>query len=231
MTRALPVVALVAALGGTAFAATAVGGRDVRDGSLTGADLRRATLGSADVRDGSLRAADVQPTALPRAAAGAPGPAGVRGAVGPAGPRGERGAATPGPAGAAPIVAAADDETLVPRPLAAEAEVMAGGRLVLTVPSRVFVRATAELAHDDTADLNVAGCHVVFGSQAVTRDLRRTLDAGPGRQTLTVTGAGGFDPGRYSWRLRCSASTGSPSLTSATVSVLAVALEDGNDQT
>ncbi|HET8952461.1 MAG TPA: type VI secretion system tube protein Hcp [Solirubrobacteraceae bacterium] len=70
-------------LGGSAYAATAITGSDVRNGSLTGAD----------VRDHSLRARDFRAGELPRGPEGAPGPAGPKGNPGPAGPQGEPGAA------------------------------------------------------------------------------------------------------------------------------------------
>ena len=74
-------------LGGSAYAATAITGSDVRNGSLT----------SADVRDHSLRARDFKAGELPRGPKGDPEPARQRpakGDSGPAGPQGE-----PGPAG------------------------------------------------------------------------------------------------------------------------------------
>jgi type VI protein secretion system component Hcp len=66
-------------LGGSAYAATAITGRDVRNGSLT----------SADVRDHSLRSRDFKTGELPRGRQGDPGPAGLKGDPGPAGPQGE----------------------------------------------------------------------------------------------------------------------------------------------
>lgn len=97
-STALSAIALCAALGtGGAYAATTIGGGDVRDGSLTGRDVRDRSLGGADVKDRSLRAADFaagQLPAGPRGPAGnpgAPGAPGPAGAAGPAGPKGEPG--------------------------------------------------------------------------------------------------------------------------------------------
>jgi len=70
-------------LGGSAYAATAITGSDVRNGSLTGSD----------VRDHSLRARDFRAGELPRGPEGARGPAGPKGDQGPGGPQGEPGAA------------------------------------------------------------------------------------------------------------------------------------------
>ena len=74
-------------LGGSAYAAAAITGSDVRNGSLTGAD----------VRDHSLRARDFKAGELPRGVKGDPGPAGPKGDSGPAGPAGPAG--EPGLAG------------------------------------------------------------------------------------------------------------------------------------
>ena len=70
-------------LGGSAYAATAITGNEVRNGSLTGADIR----------DHSLRARDFKAGQLPRGPKGEPGPAGLKGDPGPAGAAGQAGAA------------------------------------------------------------------------------------------------------------------------------------------
>jgi type VI protein secretion system component Hcp len=71
-------ICLFMLLGGSAYAAASITGRDVRNGSLT----------SADVKDHSLLARDFKAGQLPRGAKGDPGPAGPRGDAGPAGPAG-----------------------------------------------------------------------------------------------------------------------------------------------
>jgi hypothetical protein len=72
-------VALFVALGGSAFAAAKITGKDIKDGSIT----------AADIKNGSLLRADFKPGQLGR---GAPGPAGVSGAAGPSGAPGAPGA-------------------------------------------------------------------------------------------------------------------------------------------
>jgi type VI protein secretion system component Hcp len=62
-------VCLFIVLGGSAYAATSITGKDVKNGSLTGAD----------VKDHSLRAKDFKPGELPRGPAGAAGAAGAAG--------------------------------------------------------------------------------------------------------------------------------------------------------
>jgi hypothetical protein len=103
------VTALVAALGGTSYAAAqlaknSVGSPQIRNGqvktsdlgkgSVTAAKLKGNAVSGAKVKDGTLTAADFQGGQLPAGPAGAPGPAGP---AGPAGPKGDTGAA--GPAG------------------------------------------------------------------------------------------------------------------------------------
>ena len=87
-------LALFAAIGGTAYAATAVTGADIRDRSLTGADVRPASLGS-DV----LRASAHTSRRGRRGPRGVRGPNGWRGAGGPNGAAGAPG--LPGAAGKA----------------------------------------------------------------------------------------------------------------------------------
>ena len=55
-------VALTAALGGTAYAAVVVTGQNVRNGSLTGADVRSNSLSGSDVRD--VRGGDIRDGSL-----------------------------------------------------------------------------------------------------------------------------------------------------------------------
>lgn len=50
---AVAFVALLVALGGTAYAASVVTGKNVRNGSLTGADIKDGSLGRTDVRAGA----------------------------------------------------------------------------------------------------------------------------------------------------------------------------------
>src|SRR5438128_360693 len=81
-------VALMAALGGTAIARTLVTGKDIANDAIT----------SRHVKDGSLTSADLSPrmrAAMSRRAsqptAGPQGPAGPKGPQGPAGPQGPKG--------------------------------------------------------------------------------------------------------------------------------------------
>jgi hypothetical protein len=91
-------LALFAALGGGAYAAT-----KLPQNSVGAAQLRKGAVNSAKIRDHSISARDLAPGVLPaRATAGSDGPAGATGAVGPAGaqgPKGDKGDA--GVAGAA----------------------------------------------------------------------------------------------------------------------------------
>jgi hypothetical protein len=96
MPRSSTVIAFVAlfvALGGSAFAAAKLTGKDVRDGTLTGADVRNGSLSGADLRRGSIPADRLKglPTAQRAATPGPQGPAGPQGAAGATGPQGPAG--------------------------------------------------------------------------------------------------------------------------------------------
>jgi hypothetical protein len=88
-------------LGGTAYAAATITGKQVKNNSLTGADIRNGTLGAADLRRGLLEASAPQ--------AGAPGKQGPAGPRGPQGAKGAPGAAGPG---AVPISFSRDEGPL-----------------------------------------------------------------------------------------------------------------------
>jgi hypothetical protein len=93
------VVALLVALGGTAYASGVLPANSV--GTL---QLRANAVVSSKVKDGSLVAADFRPGSLPRGEAGPQGPAGAPGPAGPAGPQGAAGAGGGrGPAGFAAL--------------------------------------------------------------------------------------------------------------------------------
>ena len=80
-------LALFIALGGTAYAAVTVTGKNVKNGSLTGADVKNNSLTGSDVK--GLGPADFTAGVLP---AGAQGPAGAKGDTGAAGANGTNGA-------------------------------------------------------------------------------------------------------------------------------------------
>ena len=93
-------LALVTALGGTAYAGAtlatnSVGSGQLKRGAVANSDIRNNAVTSAKVRNGTLLAGDFRPGQLP---AGAAGPAGPRGLTGPQGPAGAQG--TPGTPGA-----------------------------------------------------------------------------------------------------------------------------------
>lgn len=90
-------LALFAALGGSSYAAIAVTGAQVRDGSLTGRDVRNSSLSGKDVRNQSLLAQDFKAGQLPAGPQGPKGDTGDRGPQGLTGEPGEPGA--PGVAG------------------------------------------------------------------------------------------------------------------------------------
>jgi len=99
---AVAYLALFAALGGSAYAAVTVTGKNIKDGTVTGRDVKNASLGK-----NKLSATAVSSLTGQRGPAGPQGPKGDSGEPGPAGPtgttgpKGETGPAGPqGPPGA-----------------------------------------------------------------------------------------------------------------------------------
>lgn len=97
-------LALVVAMGGSAYASIVVRGSNVVNGTLTGLDVRDGSLTGADLKAGSLTARALSSTtrAALRGEPGSRGDAGPIGPTGAVGPSGAAGAAGPtGPAGPA----------------------------------------------------------------------------------------------------------------------------------
>ena len=85
-TTAVAYVALFAALGGSAYAAVTVTGKQIKDGTVTGNDVKNRSLGAGELSASALGSL-----------AGERGPAGPQGAPGPKGDPGKPGASGRGP--------------------------------------------------------------------------------------------------------------------------------------
>jgi hypothetical protein len=124
-TTAVAYLALFVALGGSAYAAVLVTGKNIKDASVTGRDIKNRSLGA-----NKLSAATVSALAGQRGPAGPQGPAGERG---PAGRNGDTGpAGRNGDAGAVQFHIHAD-----PNSVSAESPKVAGlsARILCTTPS------------------------------------------------------------------------------------------------
>ncbi|HVG74397.1 MAG TPA: hypothetical protein VM824_03395 [Thermoleophilaceae bacterium] len=98
-TTAVAYLALFAALGGSAYAAVTVTGKQIKDGTITGKDVKNRSLGT-----GKLSASALGSLAGQRGPAGPQGPAGPKGDPGKQGPSGATGATgEQGPQGAAGV--------------------------------------------------------------------------------------------------------------------------------
>jgi hypothetical protein len=95
----IAVIALIAAMGSTSYAALTITGKSVKNSSLTGVDVKNSSLSTSDIRNGSLQALDFQAGQLPAGPQGQQGPQGPKGDQGVAGKDGAPGA--PGPPGTA----------------------------------------------------------------------------------------------------------------------------------
>jgi hypothetical protein len=88
-------VALFAALGGSAYAAVTVTGKNIKDGTITGRDVKNRSLDTNKLSAKALGSLAARP-----GAPGVPGPKGERGPAGPIGPKGATGLTGPqGPEG------------------------------------------------------------------------------------------------------------------------------------
>ena len=95
---AVAYLALFAALGGSAYAAVTVTGKNIKDGTVTGRDVKNSSLGTSKLSPSAVSSLTGKPgPAGPQGEKGAAGPAGATGPAGPTGPKGETGAT--GPAG------------------------------------------------------------------------------------------------------------------------------------
>lgn len=88
-------MALVVALGGSAYAANTVRSSDIKNGEVKRVDLANSAVTSAKVRNGALLSRDFKRGQLPAGRRGATGATGARGPKGDRGDRGERGATGP----------------------------------------------------------------------------------------------------------------------------------------
>lgn len=61
---AVALLALFTALSASAYAATVITGKNVRNSSLTGADIQSKSIAGTDIKDGALAARDVKPGSL-----------------------------------------------------------------------------------------------------------------------------------------------------------------------
>jgi Collagen triple helix repeat (20 copies) len=92
-STAVAYLALFAALGGSAYAAVTVTGKNIKDGTVTGRDVKNSSLGTNKLSPTAVSSLSGQPGAAgPQGEKGEPGPAGP---TGPVGPKGETGPAGP----------------------------------------------------------------------------------------------------------------------------------------
>jgi hypothetical protein len=98
---AVAYLALFAALGGSAYAAVTVTGKNIKDGTVTGRDVKNRSLGTNKLSTTALSSlAGQRGPAGPQGEKGERGPVGPTGAIGPKGETGSAGPAGPqGPSG------------------------------------------------------------------------------------------------------------------------------------
>ena len=91
-TTAVAYVALFAALGGSAYAAVTVTGKQIKDGTITGKDVKNRSLGAGKLSASALGSlAGERGPAGPQGDRGPKGDPGKQGPIGPAGATGQQG--------------------------------------------------------------------------------------------------------------------------------------------
>ena len=103
---AVAYLALFAALGGSAYAAVTVTGKNIKDGTVTGNDVKNSSLGTGKLSPSAVSSLTGRPgPAGPQGEKGAAGERGPIGMTGAQGPKGDQGVAgkdgAPGPPGTA----------------------------------------------------------------------------------------------------------------------------------
>jgi hypothetical protein len=120
-TTAVAYLALFAALGGSAYAAATITGKNIKDGTITGADVKNRSLGTEELTRAALGSlARGRGPAGPRGPQGDTGQAGPTGDIGPAGPQGPAGQA--GPSGISGFESHISDGVLVPANVSRDAQ-------------------------------------------------------------------------------------------------------------
>ena len=84
-------MALVVALGGSAYAANTIRSSDIKNGQVKGVDLANNAVTSGKVRNGTLLSKDFKSGQIPAGPRGATGRTGATGATGANGPKGDTG--------------------------------------------------------------------------------------------------------------------------------------------
>lgn len=173
-TAVLAALALFAALGGTATAATLITGATIKNGSVTGKDLKNSTLTGSKVKNGSLRAASLGASARPslKGASGEAGPAGPGGSAGGPGVPGPNGVKAPQTATASSNISAGNVDTKI-----VEKAVPAGGYLV-TAKGYLFA-----------PDVSQVTCRLLNGATEADRIEWRVTDVAGRRKPALLAAA------------------------------------------
>jgi hypothetical protein len=137
-TTAVAYLALFAALGGSAYAAVTVTGKQIKDGTVTGRDVKSGSLGTSKLSAGAVSSL-----------AGKPGPAGPQGPAGPKGDRGEQG--PQGPKGDTGLNIASSRQVPNQHDIACGQQVVVG-TLPISVPSssRIWTHAHGAIQNDNS---------------------------------------------------------------------------------
>lgn len=219
-------MALVVALGGTAYAANTVRSSDIVNGQVKNVDIANNAVTSAKVANNSLRLGDIRPADRaslrgPAGPAGAPGSNGTTGPAGPAGAVGPTGAAgATGPRG--PSDAIKKESTSFVATAAAFTSQQS-----ISLPAGSWVVTGTGLVNNNGGATATASCRLLIGGTSVDelQSFSVPITGAPGeRVPFSLTGAGTLAAAGTA-ELQCSLSqagnVGQPSLTAIQVATLA----------
>lgn len=216
-------MALVVALGGTAYAANTVRSSDIVNGQVKRVDIANNAVTSGKVANNSLRLGDIRPAdrASLRGPAGPAGPTGAPGSNGAAGPAGSAGApGATGPRG--PSDAIKKEST-------AFVATAAGftSQQSISLPAGSWVVTGTGLVNNNGGAAATASCRLLIGGTSVDelQSFSVPITGSPGeRVPFSLTGAGTLAAAGTA-ELQCSSSqignVGQPSLTAIQVATLA----------
>lgn len=229
-------MALVVALGGSAYAANSIRSSDIQNGQIKTADIgtgqvRNADLGanavtSGKIRNGTLLPQDFQAGALAAGPAGPAGPRGLTGATGAAGAAGAAGA--DGADGAAGATGPSDgffaaSSTTIPFGTANVEQTV----ITRAVPAgKYIVTGYANVNNNDAAAQSVNCALFVSGAEIAESDTVSLEAAGADRHVITVT-AGAVAGAATTAEVRCTPSTANGNYVAYGVSAIRVGSLNG----
>jgi hypothetical protein len=224
-STAVAYLALFAALGGTAYAAVTVTGKNIKNGTITGKDVKNRSLGTKKLSAKALGSLTGKQ--------GPAGPQGVPGATGPMGSQGPQG--PPGPTASSsvrkePATGTALNPSATVIDLASVND--SGDRQITTTFAGRIMATGHAIAYNASAVSGEFRCQLLISdgtgpnnglTPMSSRGVSTTQAVSGVGQTQTLTGAAVKPPGTYNVQMTCHEATGNLAAEQATLVVWAAA--------